>query len=174
MAEPNVNTPDPVVIEPEPEPTVTPPEPTAEEKKFTQAELDAVITDRLKREKAKQEEAASAAKKKAEADALAENAEWQKLAEQRQAELDAAQTKVKAAELLEQKRQAASKHGIPEALIPRLQGETPEEMEADAEIVAALLKDPKKVPPNLSPTNPSGDSSITGESEADRRRRLGI
>ena len=180
MTEQNVTitTQDPVVtepIEPAAEPTATPPEdPTADEKKFTQAELDTHIAERLKREKAKQDKAAADAKKKADADALAANAEWQKLAEQRQAELDEATAKVKAAELLELKRQAAEKHRIPSGLIDRLQGETADELEADAEKIAALIPEKSKTPPNLQPTNPSGNSAISGESDAEKRRRLGI
>ena len=178
MTDQNFTTQDQVVpepIEPAADTTVTPPdEPTADEKKFTQAELDAHIADRLKREKAKQDKAAAEAKKKAEADALAANAEWQKLAEQRQAELDEATAKVKAAEVLELKRQAASKHRIPDALIERLKGETVEDIEADAEQLAELLPEARKVPPNLKTTNPSGNSAISGESDAERRARLGI
>ena len=166
---------EPVTTEPAADTTATPPEdPTADEKKFTQAELDAHIAERLKREKAKQDKAAADAKKKADADALAANAEWQKLAEQRQAELDEATAKVKAAEVLELKRQAASKHRIPDALIERLKGETVEEIEADAAQLAELLPEARKVPPKLQPTNPSGNSAISGESEAEKRRRLGL
>jgi hypothetical protein len=60
-----------------------------EEKLFTQAQLDALIDDRLKRERKKAETAAELARKKAEADALEKNQEWQKLAEQRATELAA-------------------------------------------------------------------------------------
>ena len=177
MTDTNLTNLDPAIpapTAPTPDLTVTPPDTTADEKKFSQAELDAHIADRLKREKAKQAELIAEAKKKADADALVKNAEWQKLAEQRLAELDEAQTKIKVAETLEQKRKAASKHGLPEELIERLKGVTAEELEADAALIATLLKDPKKVPPNLPPTNPSGNSAITGESVEERRKRLGL
>lgn len=59
-----------------------------EEKLFTQAQLDALIDDRLKRERKKAEGEAEKARKKAEADALKDNQEWQKLAESRQTEID--------------------------------------------------------------------------------------
>src|SRR3990172_4923861 len=59
-----------------------------DEKKFTQAELDQIVKDRLERERKKAEAEAEKARKMAEADALEKNQEWQKLAEQRQARID--------------------------------------------------------------------------------------
>jgi len=59
-----------------------------DEKTFTQAELDQIVKDRLERERKKAEEATDKARKKAEADALEKNQEWQKLAEKRQVDLD--------------------------------------------------------------------------------------
>lgn len=59
-----------------------------EEKKFSQAELEAIIEDRLKRERKKSEDAAEKARKKAEEEALSKNQEWQQLAEKRQKDLE--------------------------------------------------------------------------------------
>lgn len=59
-----------------------------EEKKFSQAELDAIIDDRLKRERKKSDDAAEKARRKAEEEALTKNQEWQKLAETRATELE--------------------------------------------------------------------------------------
>lgn len=56
---------------------------TPEEKKFTQKEIDAIISDRLAREKKAQEAAAEKLKKQAEEDALVKNQEFQKLADER-------------------------------------------------------------------------------------------
>jgi hypothetical protein len=64
-----------------------------EEKTFTQAELDQLIDDRLKRERKKTEAETEKARQKAEAAALEKNQEWQKLAEQRQARIDELETK---------------------------------------------------------------------------------
>ena len=70
----------------------TPPEDAGKgkgEKTFTQAEIDAIITDRLKRqEEAAQKKAKLAADEAAEAQ-LAEAAEWQKLADKRAKDLEA-------------------------------------------------------------------------------------
>jgi len=59
-----------------------------DEKKFSQAELDAIIDDRLKRERKKSEDAAEKARKAAEEEALKKNQEWQELAETRATELE--------------------------------------------------------------------------------------
>jgi len=75
--------------------TGTPPEP----RRFTQAEVDAIIEDRLKREKRKAEEAAEAARQQAAAEAAAKNGEWQKLAEQRERELAQARKEAREAQV---------------------------------------------------------------------------
>ncbi len=68
------------------------------------------------------------------------------------------------------KQSTASKLGLPEILANRLQGETPEEIEADAKQLLETL--PKKPNP-ASATNPGGDRQV-GETDAERRKRLGI
>lgn len=60
-----------------------------EVKVFSQSQVDAIIADRLAREKKASEKAAEAAKKKAEEEALTKNAEWKTLAETRGADLEA-------------------------------------------------------------------------------------
>lgn len=66
-----------------------------DEKKFTQAEIDQIIKDRLARESKKSEEKAEQARKQAEEDALAKNSEFQKLAEKRQGTITELEAKVK-------------------------------------------------------------------------------
>jgi uncharacterized membrane protein YqiK len=73
----------------------------AAEKKFSQAELDNIVKERLEREKAKREEAAAKAKADAEAEAAKKNGEFQKLAEQREKELNEALSKVKTVDTLQ-------------------------------------------------------------------------
>ena len=147
------------------------PEPQVEEEFDKERAMDTIKKLRAFEKQAKQQEKKLAAYEEAEEKRKqAEMSEMERL----QVELEKSKSELVSAKLLEQKRQAASKHGIPEALISRLQGDTVEEMEADAANIAALLKEPKKVPPNLTPTNPSGNSAISGETPADRNRRLGI
>lgn len=85
----------------------------------------------------------------------------------RAAQLEAENKKIKL-DLLKQ--QTASKLGLPEILANRLQGETPEEIEKDAKELLETL--PKKAN-TASATNPGGDRQVA-ESDAERRRRLGL
>jgi hypothetical protein len=59
-----------------------------EDRRYTQAELDQMVADRLKEEKRKTEGKTAAEKKKQEEDQLRQNAEWEKLAEQRGVEIE--------------------------------------------------------------------------------------
>lgn len=68
------------------------------------------------------------------------------------------------------KRDAAAKVKLPDVLVDRLRGETPEELEADALALMAAI--PSKQPPQTNPTNPGGVQ--TGETDAERRKRLGL
>jgi predicted RNase H-like HicB family nuclease len=100
--------------------------------------------------KAKQAEELSVAEQKRKE---AEMTELQKL----QKQLEDAQAELKRAKLAEMKRAAAEKVELPLVFADRLQGETPEELEADAKkILEALPKVPK--PPVINPTSPSGAS----------------
>lgn len=83
---------------PTPSPTgETPATPSGEAPKFTQADIDRIIKERLAAESSRAERREAEARKKAEDEALAKNAEWQKLAETRGAELTTAQAQAAAA-----------------------------------------------------------------------------
>ena len=82
-------------------PTGTDPVKTADDKRFTQAELDAIVKDRLDRAQRKAAADQEKAKADAEARALAEQGEFKTLAEQRQqriAELENAHEQARATE----------------------------------------------------------------------------
>lgn len=79
-----------------------------EEKKFSQADVDRIVTERLQREQEKSRKTAEEAKQKAEAEAAAKNGEWQKLAEARAQELAKAQAETRAANI----RMAAVRAGL--------------------------------------------------------------
>lgn len=68
------------------------------------------------------------------------------------------------------RRDAAEKTKLPAAFADRLKGETPEELEADALLLLAAM--PVPVAPKLAPTNPGQPQ--TGETDAERRKRLGL
>ena len=160
-----------VKVTPEVTPPATPPaQPTAEEKRFTQADLDRMIAERLEREKRKRDEDAAKAKAQAEADAAIKNAEWQKLAELREKELAEARSLLAQNKLADEKRKAATKVGLPDAFASRLIGDTPEALEADAKaLLETLPKAPKPSPGGI--TNPAGAETV-GETDAEKRKRL--
>jgi len=66
----------------------------SKDRTFTNAEVESIIKDRLDRQKRANETAASKAADEARLKALAENNEWQKVATEREAELNAAQQKL--------------------------------------------------------------------------------
>lgn len=91
---------------PIPSTTVTPPEPnggSTEEAKFTQSQLEAIVKDRLERERKKAETATAKAREDAEAAALTKNAEWQALAERRAEQLTAAEAKAAEVDSVQQR-----------------------------------------------------------------------
>jgi len=86
-------------------------------------------------------------------------------AEKLKAQLEKATDELNNLRITELKRQAGAKHKLPEALVMRLQGNTLEELEKDAEELAKQL--PKAT---VSATNPGMTSQ--GETPAQRNRRL--
>lgn len=98
----------------------------------------------------------------------AELSEMEKL-QKRLAETEAEANRLKLESL---RRQAAEKAGLPAALASRLQGATPEELEADAAALAETLPKSTKTPPNVPPTNPGGNADGKAETDEQKRRRL--
>jgi hypothetical protein len=84
------------------------------------------------------------------------------------ADLETSQSALRNLELLEMKRAAAAKFELPPKLAARLTGETPEEIEKDAEELAATLPKAKKLP-KISTMNPGeqGAEEITDEERRD-------
>lgn len=118
----------------------------------TQEALDAIIKDRLGRERKKGTEATAELQQRldasiAENEALkAESAKSQKIA-QENAELKA---KVKKYETDSVKTRVSLEMGIPAELATRLMGETEEEIKADAEIFVKSLPKPTRTAPQRS------------------------
>lgn len=94
----------------------------------------------------------------------AEMTEAQKL----QAALEAVTAKAARLERENAQRDIAAKVGLPAAFASRIQGETPDDMEADAKSLLAAM--PKAAQPNISPTNPP--AGLPQETEAQKRARL--
>lgn len=104
------------------------------------------------------------AEKKARAEAEMTEAEKLKHANEELA------AKVRAHEQAEMRRAAAAKAGLPETLASRLQGETPEALEADAKALLETLPKPTKPSPGILPTNPANASQA--ETREQRNMKL--
>ena len=82
-----------------------------------------------------------------------------------------AEAKLQELNIKEQKRSIAAEVGLPDVFALRIQGETPEDMKADAEKLLGALPKPGKP---LGATNPGDNASQKQETDAERRRRLGL
>jgi len=125
-------------------------------KTFTQAELDAIVTERLQRAQRKAAEAEAKARTDAERKAAEEQGEFKKLAESLRAELEQERAARKAAEIAGMRRDVAARQQLPAGLADRLRGETQEEIEADAELLLRAL--PKPAAPNINAGPATGGS----------------
>jgi hypothetical protein len=90
-------------------------------------------------------------------------------AQQRAAELE---NELAMLRLKELQRKAARDAGLSADLAERLKGATLDELQQDAAELAKLL--PKKTPPGVPPTNPGSGAEGKKETDAERRKRLGI
>jgi hypothetical protein len=138
---------------------------------YTEQDVERMIKERLEREKVVSERKAKEAADRAAAEADAKNGEWEKLAKQREVELEELRSQFKASELAALKRSIAEKVGLSMNLAARLIGETAEEIEKDARALLETLPKPKQnagfVP------NPGAGGSL-GETAAQKRERLGM
>lgn len=103
-----------------------------------QAHIDRVVSERLERERKKQQAAIDKAKADAEAAQAAERGEFQKLYETEKVGRAEAEARLRQMELDQMRRDAAGAAGIPQ-LWARLQGETAEELATDAKALAAVV-----------------------------------
>ena len=148
-----------------------PPSFTAEQ----QAHIDRLVSERLERERKKQQAAIDKAKADAEAAQAAERGEFQKLYEAEKQARSEAEARLRQAEFDQQRRDAAQAAGIPQ-LWQRLQGETAEALDEDAKTLAALMApaqpangQPQPRSATTQPTPaPQGQNRLTDE---ERRQR---
>lgn len=130
---------------------------TAEEKRFTQAELDKIVRDRLADEKKR-------AAKQAEEEKAKAAGEYQKLYEQERAGREAAEAAANNAKLDIARVRIGAKHGLPEDLAELLRGTTEEELEAHAKRLASTVIAKSKVggaDANAGNTNQTSSGNVT-------------
>ena len=116
------------------------------------------INDELKQLK-KLASDAERQRERAEAERLKEQGEYQKLFEKAQADLEAERTRARALELAGMRRDVAAKFQLPDGLAKRLQGETLEDLEKDAQDLLASI--PKPAAPNIN----AGNAPTPGQSQ---------
>ncbi len=90
--------------------------------------------------------------------------------EKAQARIAELEGEIKARKSKDAKLEAAKKVGLPETFASRLQGETPEELEADAKLILEALPKPEKPAPGIQPTNPP--EGTTTETIAQKKVRI--
>ena len=149
------------------QPATTPTPETGESVEARIARMEAALK-KANAEAAKYRKAAEQIEAERKAKEEAELSETDKL-RKRAAELEA---ELKAAQIAALKQIAATKHNLPAELASRLQGETPEELDADAESLSKLI--PKTPAPHVGPTNPGGTASGGAETLEAKRARLGL
>ena len=115
--------------------------------------------------------ALKAAQTQAEQAALAERGEYQKLYEaekQKAADLEKAaaemQSRIKQQELAALRQRVANEKGLPATLAERLQGETAEELAADAETLLAAI--PRPVAPSMNGATRGANGAAVSEADA--------
>jgi hypothetical protein len=141
--------------------TLTVEELQAENEKLAKALKDANKEAANRRKKLDEYEKAEQAK------AEAEKTDLQKAHER----AEKAEAEKKALELKVMRRDVAAKYSLPEALIDRLKGETPEELEEDAKsLLEGLPKGEVKPKAKTNPTNPAGGSET--ETTAQKKERI--
>lgn len=142
-----------------------------------QAHVDRLISDRLKRERERQDAAINKAKADAEAEQALKQGEFQKLYETEKAERARLDGQLRQMEFDQQRRDAAQAAGIPQ-LWQRLQGDSPEALAEDAKGLAALMQPAQ--PANGQPARtaatpptpaPQGTKGLTDEERRQRATR---
>lgn len=159
---------------------VTPVEPplevAAEKKEEPKKNEDESVEFFKSKAKAMEKEAAASAKKLAAYEKAEEDRKQAEMSELDKANARAAKAEadLKAKDIAILRRDVAAKVGLPVVLADRLKGETPEEIEADANALLETLpkQDAKKQVPNINPTNPNGAKQ--SETPEQTKSRLGL
>jgi hypothetical protein len=133
---------------------------------LTQEQFDAMVKDRLDRAAAKAADKAKREQSEAEAKALAEQGKYEDLYKAEVARREAIEKEANELRLAGLRKDAAAKHKLPASLAERLKGETAEELEADAQALAAML--PKPGAPGINATEASMPPANT-RTEANRK-----
>lgn len=131
---------------------------SAEQQEYVNALIDSRLAEDRRKREAEQQQAEQRAAEEARRKALQDAGDWKTLYEQQQATLARLQADMEQERLGRIRTEVAAKYNIPSSLAGRLVGTTTEALEADAQLVAAMLK-----PPRAPSTEPGG--AVTGKGE---------
>jgi len=149
---------------------------------LSQDDMQSLIAD-LRKENAKHRTANKAAEKaaaQAEEQRLLDNGKIQEAYDKVRGEYDTLQADLKASEHERRKMQVAQEFNLPPALLARLQGETLEDMQADAAILAEFVTVTETPPPPASTDSSSGVNAVQPTTQSTDREikeqavRLGV
>lgn len=158
----------------------TPAQPPApEEKKFSQADVERIIKERLERERKKAEQDRQKAEEDARAKALKEQGEFKQLAEEQALRLAKLEEQVKEVEALQeqvkryseslQKQLEEQKKSLPDAILALLEKQDPlEQLDWLAKHRESLTKSSAS---GIPPTPRAGNSQTMTEAEREERRK---
>jgi len=165
----------PVVPNPAPETPVTPPEPKADEPKFTQAQLEAIVKERLDRERKASDEKRRKELEDAEAKKLAEQGEFKTIAEREKARADELEARLKQRDFDALRAKVAADNKLPAEWASRLLGGDEAALDADAKALAKTLIPSTPVPgasPSPRPAGLAGGPNDEAAQSAQRRSIL--
>jgi len=152
----------------------TPPAPKADDKTFTQAELDTIVKDRLDRDRKARETQAQKDKDEAEAERLRQQGEFQKIAENEKARADKAEAELKQERFNAMKARIAADHKLPAEWAARLIGDDEAALVEDAKALAKTLAPSTPVPGATPSPKPAGPVGAMTDDEARARHGRGL
>lgn len=166
--------PAPPVAPPVEQTPATPPAPTAEEPKFTQAQVDAILKDRLARADKAAAEKLQKEQEAAEAKRLAEQGEFKTIAEKEKARADALEATLKQRDYDSLRTKVAVANKLPAEMAVRLVGDDETALTDDAKRLVALLVPATPVPGASPSPKPSGPVGAMTDDEARARHSRGL
>ncbi len=147
----------------------------SKDRTFTNAEVEQIIKDRLDRQKRANDTAAVKAAEEARIKALAENNEWQKVAVEREAELNAAQQKLGELSRYEQALAAQlerEKVGLPQYILDLLsEKNVVDQLEYLAKHAKSLRQSSESPAPNLNGANKSAKPVVDAKARAEELQK---
>lgn len=164
----------PATPTPAPATPETPPAPKAEEKTFTQADIDRIVKERLDRAEKLSAEKLQKEQEAAEQKRLQEQGEFKTLAEKEKARADQLEAQLKQRDYDALRARVAADHKLPPEWATRLIGDDEAALAEDAKALAKTLV-PQTPVPGASPSpKPSGPVGAMTDDEARARHSRGL